>query len=612
MNRKSPLITGIEGGATRTTILSVRGGKTVDQFELGACNVLMPEEEMQVHFQRIADRLREKPVALGIGLAAVRETAHVEKIHRVAGDIWPGVPVVAVSDLETALAAAEAPAGVPRVLVLSGTGSCCFGRSPDGRTAKVGGRGSVMGDGASAVDVGREALRTVARVKDLHQRTGTLARLILERLLMKEIDDLIPWSLEANKTQIASLAEIVFKAAAQRDREAVALLDHMARHLADNGRACAKLLTGGRGPVHFVLNGGMLLKNLGWARKVMRHLLAGRAQWSTAPSKRPSVWGAVELARPLAGTSAKTLRKKSGAESGLVPTWIDDMKALAASPTEQRNPRSAGFSKLTTIEACTLMLDEDARLPEALRKELPALVKLIDEISRRLKHGGRLFYAGAGTSGRLGVLDASEIPPTFRTSPEMVQGIIAGGAPALSSAVEGAEDNAPAGAMAARSHRMGKGDVLVGIAASGRTPFVWGALTEAARLGAYTALLCFNPAVKDYAARGHGKRVPHLILAPDTGPEILTGSTRLKSGTATKLMLNMLTTIAMTRLGKVESNLMIDLNPTNVKLRDRAIRIVQSLTGLETPAARELLELTEWSVPDALKLSRRKSRHTTK
>lgn len=601
-----PLITGIEGGATRTTILAVRGGKTVAQFELGPCNVLMPEEEMQVHFQRIADRLPETPDALGIGLAAVREEAHTEKIRRVAGDIWPGVPVAAVSDLETALAAADAPAGVPRVLVLSGTGSCCFGRTPDGRTAKVGGRGSVMGDGASAVDVGREALRTVARVKDLTQRTGTLARLLLEKLTMNEIDDLIPWSLDANKTQIASLAEIVFKAAAQRDRDAVGLLDHMARHLADNGRACAKLLTGGRGPVHFVLNGGMLLKNAGWSRKVVHHLLGGRARWTAAPLKRPSVWGAVELARPLAGSAAPAARRAPArAASALVPSWIHDMKALAASPTEQRNPRSAQFSALSTADACELMLAEDTRLPAALRGELPALVRLIDETARRLKRGGRLFYAGAGTSGRLGVLDASEIPPTFRTPPDMVQGIIAGGPPALSSAVEGAEDNAPAGATAVRSRRIGKGDVLVGIAASGRTPFVWGALTEAARHGAFTALLCFNPAVKDHAARTRGKRVPHLILAPDTGPEILTGSTRLKSGTATKLVLNMLTTIAMTRLGKVEGNLMIDLNPSNVKLRDRAVRIVASLTGREPADARELLEKAEWSVPAALKAARR-------
>jgi N-acetylmuramic acid 6-phosphate etherase len=592
-----PLIAGIEGGATRSTILAVRGAQTVAEFELGPCNVLLPEDEMQVHFQRIADRLPGMPAALGIGLAAVRDQTHADKIRRVAAEVWPGVPVAAVSDLETALAAAEAPPGLPRVLVLSGTGSCCYGRTPDGRTAKVGGRGTVMGDGASAVDTGREALRTVARVKDLTQRTGTLARLMLERLSMNEIDDLIPWSLDANKTQLASLAELVFKAAALRDRDARALLDRMAEHLAGNGRACARLLTGGRGPVHFVLNGGMLIKNPGWARKVVQHLLHGRKQWSAAPLRRPSVWGAVELARPLAGTAAVVRKTPASRRSELVPAWIHDMKALAASPTEQRNPRSENFSSLSTADACELMIAEDARLPGALRAIVPELSRLIDETARRLKRGGRLFYAGAGTSGRLGVLDAAEIPPTFRAAPEMVQGIIAGGPAALTAAVEGAEDNAPAGAAAARARRIGRRDVLLGIAASGRTPFVWGALTQAARQGAFTALLCFNPAVREHAA---GKSVPRIILAPDTGPEVLTGSTRLKSGTASKLVLNMLTTIVMTRLGKVAGNLMIDLNPSNVKLRDRAVRIVQSLTGLTAAAARELLEHCAWSVSAAL------------
>jgi N-acetylmuramic acid 6-phosphate etherase len=206
-----------------------------------------------------------------------------------------------------------------------------------------------------------------------------------------------------------------------------------------------------------------------------------------------------------------------------------------------------------------------------------------------------LFYVGAGTSGRLGVLDASECPPTFRTSPELVQGIMAGGEKALHSAVEGAEDDFGAGARAAEFRGLGPKDVLVGIAASGRTPFVWGALATAKQRGAQTALLCFNP----FLQFARGQR-PDVVLALDLGPEVLTGSTRLKSGTATKLVLNLLTTLTMVRLGKVVGNLMVDLNPSNVKLRDRACRIVVELTGRDYATAQRALEQSGWVVTAAI------------
>jgi N-acetylmuramic acid 6-phosphate etherase len=213
---------------------------------------------------------------------------------------------------------------------------------------------------------------------------------------------------------------------------------------------------------------------------------------------------------------------------------------------------------------------------------------------RAFEQGGRLFYAGAGTSGRLGVLDASECPPTFRTPRDMVQGIIAGGPTALWSSVEGAEDDATAGSRAVASRGVTRRDIVVGIAASGRTPFVWGALGEARRRGAATVLLCFNPHVT--IARGER---PTLVIAPDVGPEILTGSTRLKAGTATKIVLNVFTTLAMVRLGKVRSNLMIDVKASNTKLRDRAVRIVQELTKADHGAARAALEKTGWNIQEA-------------
>jgi N-acetylmuramic acid 6-phosphate etherase len=240
-------------------------------------------------------------------------------------------------------------------------------------------------------------------------------------------------------------------------------------------------------------------------------------------------------------------------------------------------------------------------VPAAIRAVAPQIGRLIGKVTGALGSGGRLLYVGAGTSGRLGVLDASECPPTFRTPPEWVQGIMAGGERALHSAVEGAEDDVGAGERAVGFRSVGPRDVVLGITASGRTPFVWGALAAARRRGAFTALLCFNPHLE--FARGHR---PDLVIAIDVGPEVLTGSTRLKAGTATKLVLNLVTTLAMVRLGKVAGNLMIDLNPSNVKLRDRACRIVMELTGWPRERAEAALQRSGWQVATVVRPGRRR------
>ena len=253
------------------------------------------------------------------------------------------------------------------------------------------------------------------------------------------------------------------------------------------------------------------------------------------------------------------------------------------------------LDRMPLRKAIRLMLTEDAKIPQKLMGEVGRIEKVTEAIARALRRGGRLFYAGAGTSGRLGVLDASECPPTFRSSPKMVQGIIAGGEMALMKSVEGAEDDASAGAKEIRSSGVKGRDVVVGIAASGTTPFVWGALREAKQRKATTVLVCFNPYLeipREYQ--------PTIVIAPDLGPELLTGSTRLKAGTATKLLLNIFSTLAMVKLGKVMGNLMVDLNPANVKLRDRAARIVQELTNADNVSARKALERSGWVVKKAI------------
>lgn len=259
---------------------------------------------------------------------------------------------------------------------------------------------------------------------------------------------------------------------------------------------------------------------------------------------------------------------------------MDDLGELT---TEKQNPASLGIDAKSTAEILRIMNREDIRVPEAVGLAVEALAALVDAVVERFRSGGRLFYVGAGTSGRLGVLDASECPPTFGTDPEMVQGIIAGGTEALTRSVEGAEDQAGEGAAAVDARGVGARDALVGITASGQAPFVIGAMDRAREQGALVGAIGCNRESKIFA------HADHRIFV-DVGPEILTGSTRMKSGTAQKLVLNMLSTASMIRLGKVYNNLMVDLRPVNAKLVERAKRIVRTATGCAQETAERAFE----------------------
>ena len=250
--------------------------------------------------------------------------------------------------------------------------------------------------------------------------------------------------------------------------------------------------------------------------------------------------------------------------------------------TEQTNPASARIDQLSTAEMLRVINDEDRNVAASIASEIPQIARAVDAITEAFRNGGRLFYIGAGTSGRLGVLDASECPPTFNVPPDLVQGIIAGGESALSRATETTEDDPAIGAanLVARGFR--PGDVLCGIAASGRTPYVLGAIDQANATGAITIGISCTPE-SELAQRAK------IAITPVPGPEVIAGSTRLKAGTATKLVLNMLTTGTFIRLGYVRGNLMINVQPKNSKLRDRAIRIVAEVTGASPEAAEQLL-----------------------
>ncbi len=259
---------------------------------------------------------------------------------------------------------------------------------------------------------------------------------------------------------------------------------------------------------------------------------------------------------------------------------------LGQLPTEARNPRSERIDELSTVEMLAVINDEDATVAGAVRGALAAVASAVDGIATRFARGGRLFYVGAGTSGRLGVLDASECPPTFSVEPGLFVGLIAGGDAALRKSSEQSEDSPEQGAADLAAHALTEADSVIGIAASGRTPYVLGALQRARQTGALTiALTCAGGGAQQSRMAGAAE----IAIELATGPEILTGSTRMKAGTATKLVLNMISTGVMIRRGAVSGNLMVNVQPTNAKLLDRARRIIAAATGCTDERAARLL-----------------------
>lgn len=265
--------------------------------------------------------------------------------------------------------------------------------------------------------------------------------------------------------------------------------------------------------------------------------------------------------------------------------------------TEQSNPASEGIDALATTEVLRIINNEDHKVAEAVERELPSIARAVEAIVDAFERGGRLFYLGAGTSGRLGVLDAAECPPTFNVPPEMVQGIIAGGETAVARATETTEDDPAIGRRDLRDRGFAERDVLVGIAASGRTPYVLGGVAEANRIGAFTIGVSCTP-------DSELARLAKLPITLLVGPEIVAGSTRMKAGTATKLVLNMLSTASFIRLGYVYGNLMVNVQPKNSKLADRARRIIAQAAGVSYEKAGELLAAAGQDVRTAIVMAR--------
>jgi N-acetylmuramic acid 6-phosphate etherase len=591
------LCLGIEGGGTRTVALVADpAGRALRRLEAGPANLkLLTDPQLVRQFRSLGRRL-PRPAALGIGLAGAWAKSDCDRIRRAAAKVWPGVPCHATNDLETALTAAR-PSRFAQVLIVSGTGSGCYGRRPNGQDVKVGSWGHVLGDQGSGYEIGLAALRRTAQAYDETERWPDLGRRLLRALQLNEPNELIGWAQAATKTEIAALAIDVFAAREHGDRLSGQILARAAGRLAQSAALCARKIAPPGRRVDFVLAGSLLQRQPRFRARLARELRRLRPAAVVTPLQREGVWGAVELARRSLRTGSQPTPPR---DASLRTPAAEAVRSTRLSPTEQRNRRSLKLDRLGIEQGIQLMLSEEARTPRRLLAERRRIAQVVRAVVRAFRSGGRLFYVGAGTSGRLGVLDASECPPTFRTPPDLVQGIIAGGQSALWRSIEGAEDDAAAGARAVEFRGIGRRDVVVGIAASGTTPFVWGALRAARDQDATTALVCFNPHLKIPR-----RQRPDIVIAPSLGAEVLTGSTRLKAGTATKLLLNLFTTLAMVRVGKVMSNLMVDLHPANVKLQDRAARIVQALTAADYRPARQALAREGWIIKKAIARLRR-------
>ena len=587
-------ILGVEGGGTKTAWVLVQpvagigdpGWEfhVIDQGKLPPSNFrLTTPERLRVIFAELPKQIDRA----GVFLAGCATEEDRRSLKQICLEIWRNAKIVTGSDRDSGLAAAlDRGDGI---VVNAGSGSSATGRRGE-RIERAGGWGHILGDAGGGYFLSIQALRLILREHDLHRGEIRFAAKILHALSLNNLDELVRWVQTADKMDIAMLAPVVFEAANEGDARMMEIIEEGARVLCEYTEAVASGL-------HLLapkvaLIGGLFHRDSIYTHAFRRRLKKNLPDARVAVAESAPELGAAWLASELCDHAA--VRPK------LSETEID---GLAAALTEQRNPRSENLEKMSGRELVQVFVEEEKFVQAALRAAAAELTSAVEIVAESLRNGGRLFYVGAGSSGRIGVLDASEIPPTFGAPRELVQGVIAGGVAALSRSAEGAEDDETAGALAMDERRIKNPDVVIGVSASGRTPFVLGALVRAKQLSAKTILLTCNPhcshrpmASSGDGPQGRGYSDLDLLITLAVGPEILTGSTRLKAGTATKVALNIISTGAMIALGKVRGNLMVDLHTTSTKLRDRAVRVVAELTQCDYSSAREKLEANGWNL----------------
>lgn len=472
----------------------------------------------------------------------------------------------------------------PALLAIGGTGSNVVGVGRDGVWVQVGGRGHVFGDAGSAYAIGIAALRAVADAEDNLGAETALAAALVTATEGENTSDLIAWAGSAGKRDIAALARTVVSVADTGDAVAEACIDTQARALARQVLAAYwKLGTEHAAPVFG--HGGLFDS----CPRYIECFVAALAEEPRLHLDRPALRGpraVLSLARPEG-----------------VPAWLaewrsEDNSVATASiqpATEALPAMSRTLDSMSPEEIAQAMAESGLESARSVVAAAPSLAAVVSAAGNALRAGGRILYVGAGTSGRLGVLDASECPPTFGVASDRVQGIIAGGDEAIVRSIEGAEDDDAAGVKAMDAAGVGANDLVVGVAASGNTPYVAGALGRATELGASTALVTSNP-------RAHAQAQHRVIL--DTGAEQVAGSTRLKAGTAAKIALNIISTGGMALAGFVYQGRMIGMRPVNAKLRERASRIAAELSKVDESIARQALESVGWNIPAAILVAR--------
>ncbi len=592
-------ILGVEGGGTKTawvlveTVLGANASawefRLLEQGKLPASNFRLTSPE---RLRAILAELPKQIDRAGVFLAGCGTEEDRCALKQMCLEIWPNAKIVTGSDRDSGLAAAlDRGDGI---VVNAGSGSSVTGRRGE-RIERAGGWGHILGDAGGGYFLSIHALRLVLREHDLGRSEMDFTAKILRVLSLNNLDELVRWVQTADKMELAMLAPVVFEAATAGDGRMMEIIEEGARVLCEYTEAVASRL-------HLlaprvVLIGGLFQRDSIYTHAFRRRLKKNLPDARVTTAERAPEFGAAWLVGELGDHI--TVREK------LARGEID---SLAAALTEQRNPRSENLEKLSPREVVQLFVDEEKFVQDALRDAAADLTRAIEIVAEALRNGGRLFYVGAGSSGRIGVLDASEIPPTFGAPPDLVQGVIAGGVTALHRSAEAVEDDETAGALAMERRGVKDRDVVVGITASGRTPFVLGALSRAKSSGAKTILLTCNPAVVagvspaegEIAAGTAASTVVDLVISLEVGPELLTGSTRLKAGTATKVALNIISTGAMVVLGKVRGNLMIDLHTTSTKLRDRAVRVLAELTQSDYDTARQKLEASGWNLREII------------
>jgi N-acetylmuramic acid 6-phosphate etherase len=579
-------ILGVEGGGTKTAWCLVEQTDAI--FSVISQGKLPPSNFRLETRDRLKGIFRELPRGIdraGVFLAGCSTAEDRRSLSQLCAEIWPSAKIITGSDRESGLAAALDHGD--GIVVSAGSGSSVTGRRGY-RIEKAGGWGHILGDTGGGYFISIQALRLILREYDLHQEEIPFTPKILQALSLNNFDELVGWVQTADKMEVALLAPVVLQAAADGDPRITEIVENGAQALCDYTEAVASRLHLLAPKV--VLMGGLFYRDSIYTHAFRRKLKKNLPDARVAIAERAPELGAAWLA---AEKHEQVIFQAKLSES--------EIDSLAAALTEQRNPRSENLEKLSPRELVELFVEEEKFVQEALRGAIVDLIRTIEIVTESLQAGGRLFYVGAGSSGRIGVLDASEIPPTFGAPPDLVQGLIAGGVTALYRSAEGAEDEESAGALALDERGLKNSDAVIGITAGGRTPFVVGALARAKSLGARTILLTCNPALAgvgdpDQPRSRIAATVVDLLITLAVGPEILTGSTRLKAGTATKVALNIISTGVMVMLGKVRGNLMIDLRTTSAKLRDRATRVVSDLAQCDYDAARQQLEAARWNL----------------